>query len=296
MQLQSSIMSSNNFENFYESSSDNKRIALTHWPVGNTEKTKKPKLVLVWIHGFAEHRNRYHHFAHFLAKNSIALVAVDLRGHGESAGPRGHIDKYEEYYFDVEVALKKAKELYPNSTIILGAHSHGALVIARFTQIFNSSVKYQAMVLTAPMFELSLEVPGWKKALGKVVSSVVGSLAVGNELKATDLTHDKEIIKAHGEDPLIFKIARARWFSEVLENQSLVFQNMDKIKMPVLCLHGTADKINSIDGSTKFYEKLKKLNIAGCEMKAYDGFFHEVLNEIGRERVYQDILDWLKEL
>ena len=78
-----------------------------HWPVDN------PLAAVSLVHGFGEHCGRYEELAAELVANQIAVVGVDLRGHGRTIGPRGVAETYNHLHDDLKTLLKQTASLYP---------------------------------------------------------------------------------------------------------------------------------------------------------------------------------------
>ncbi|MBI3396228.1 MAG: alpha/beta hydrolase, partial [Spirochaetia bacterium] len=126
-----------------------------------------------------------------------------------------------------------------------------------------------------------------------IASRVFPVLAVPAGLDPHHLSHDERIVLGYKNDPKVFKSATARWFTETMREQELALSRAQFIKIPTILLQGTADTITSIDASRFFFSELaskKKTWIA------YNGMYHEILNEIDREKVYRDILHWIKKI
>ena len=90
-----------------------------------------PKGVVVVTHGYAEHCGRYHELAHVIVEAGWACLTYDVRGHGQSPGERGFIDRFDAYLEDLNAMLEAGKQLAPGSPVILLGHSHGSLITLR---------------------------------------------------------------------------------------------------------------------------------------------------------------------
>ncbi len=257
---------------------------------GSVWDVKKPRILVVWLHGFAEHRRRYQNFGNWLSSKKIAFAAVDLRGHGDSEGKRGFIKRFEEYYRDIAAMLHWAKNNYPGAKFILGAHSHGGLVAARYVEEGALPLKLAALILTGPFLGLATVPPAWQKNLVLRAARVFPAMPIPTGIDPAFLSHDPDVVLAYKHDPLVFRSARARWLAEVLKHQRLVQNKAPSIKIPTLVMQGMADRVVSVDAVRRFY--------AGLETKkrwiGYDDGYHEILNEPNRETVYRDMFAWIK--
>lgn len=273
-------------ENFFLIAQDGVNLAGSAW------SAHKPTGILLWLHGFAEHRRRYGHFASFMASNNWTVASIDFRGHGESDGKRGFIRSFEEYLLDVRVFVQWARKNYPGEKLVLGAHSNGGLIAARYLQEYAvESEQFRALALTGPFFDVAAPVPAWKKALANRLAAVLPGLSVPSGIKPEWVSHDPEIVENYRNDPLIFTNATARWFTETVRNQQSALLRAHEIKLPAVVMQGLEDRIVSVAAAEQFYNDL------GAKKKrwfGYEGFYHEILNEVGREQVYSDLLGWLK--
>lgn len=250
------------------------------------------KAVVVWLHGFAEHRARYADFARYLTEQGYTFAAIDLRGHGESDGKRGMVNKFTDYFYDTDALLGWARDNYADSKLVIGSHSMGGLIAARYLERGELPRAVDAALFSSPFLGIGNPVPAWKEGIGKVMSGLIPSLGVPSGLDAALLSNDPAQVEAYRNDPLVFKNARARWFTEVTEHQKHVVEEAGKIHLPVLVCQGLGDQIVDPDVSKAFYE-----NTGSSDKKwiGYDGFYHEILNELENKKVYSDMGGWLNE-
>ncbi len=233
-----------------------------------------PRAALGLIHGYADHGARYAHVTDHLAQKGIACVTIDLRGHGRSEGPRGFCELFDEFLDDASELLRLVEERFPDAKRMLFGHSFGGLVSAE--SVLKRPGGWSALLLSAPFFALEMQVPGVKVAAAKVASSVYPKLALPSGLSGKDVTHDEARAKAYDEDPLVFKSATARWFTETRLAQAHALENAHKVELPLYMTFGEADKIASFAAGKRFFDR------TGSKDKTWDpkkGLFHEVLNE-----------------
>lgn len=79
--------------------------------------------------------------------------------------------------------------------------------------------------------------------------------------------------------------------TEILNNLGRVMKLAPQIQLPCLITHGEEDRITSVEGSRKFFERL---TVEDRTLKIYPGYFHETFNEVGKEKVFADIQAWLE--
>lgn len=244
---------------------------------------------VVVVHGFAEHRARYHKLAGELAAAGYAVHLFDLRGHGESGGDRGHVERFEDYLRDLE---RVAEAVLPppgsGAPAVLLAHSLGGLIAVH--AVLERPAIFAALVLSSPFLAPETWLPPAARTAAGTAARMLGRLEFSPGIDAAGLSHDPEVVAAYRRDPLILQRASARWLGEVLAAQDEAFARAGELRLPVLLLLGSADPVAKLERSRRFYDRLEH---ADRTREVYDGFLHEVLNERGRERVVSDLLAWL---
>lgn len=254
-----------------------------------------PKGVVVIIHGFAEHRGRYRHLAEYLNGHGFHVLAGDLRGHGESGGERGYINRFSDYVDDVTAFVNEATTSveFPldaeaeHCPVLLG-HSMGGLVC--FEWVLSNPNEAAGLAITSPFFGVKLKVAAWKKALAMASSLLHPGLRLPNEIDANVLSHDPKVCEAYAKDPLVFHFATARWFTEMLAIHGDAERRAHQVRLPVLLLQAGDDRLVDSQAAGRVFDRLGS---SQKELKLYPGMFHEILNETEHQRVYEDLLEWL---
>ena len=259
---------------------------------GRQWSSSKPVGVIAWVHGYAEHVARYAHFGQWLAAQGWALAVVDLRGHGESPGQRGHVTHFKEYFQDVTALIEYCRHTWPDTPLVLGAHSMGALVALRYLQENTQTPELTALVTTGAYLRLSTPLPAWKHWAGKLLAHIYPRFSLPTDISPQWLTHDEVIYREYANHPLVFKTGTAGWYRTTARNQEMVLAQAANITLPSMMLHGQEDPLASPRQAKVMFDALGSRN---KYWKDYPGFFHEILNELGREQVYLDILKWLQE-
>lgn len=246
------------------------------------------RAALVVIHGFVEHSGRYEHVFAALEEAGYATLGLDLRGHGRSQGRRAFVRTFDEYSEDIAVAVARAHELLPDRPVFLLGHSMGGLCAVNYS--LHRGRQVDGLVLSCPFLGVGMKVPGWKAALGKVMSSVWPSLAIPSGLDPKLVSRDPDVVKAYIADPLVTTKATARWYTEMVSCQARVMARASMLAMPTLVMQAGQDSLVDKAATLRFYEQL---GAQDRELKLYEPCYHEIFNEPEKMDVLGDLVAWL---
>jgi lysophospholipase len=242
------------------------------------------------VHGYGEHGGRYRGLAEDMAARGYAVHVYDLRGHGRSGGRRGHLDRFNDYLDDTAVYLDAVREEHPGRQVYLLGHSLGGLIASAYVEDRPADV-LAGLILSSPFLRLGMPVPPLKLSAARLLSIVAPTVNVGNTVLAAALSHDQEVVTAYGTDPLNHHVATARWAAEVVAAQSAALSAADRIRLPLLLLDGDADAVADPQaGRELFARAVSPDKTEHC----YEGFYHEIFNETGRDAVFADLAAWLE--
>jgi alpha-beta hydrolase superfamily lysophospholipase len=251
--------------------------------------TVGPRATIVLAHGASEHGGRYAWTGEQLAARGYALYAIDHRGHGRSAGDRAVIDRMQFAVDDLHTLVERATAAQPGRPVVLLGHSMGGAVALSYTIEHEDAL--DALVLSAPLAALEAASPVQRVA-GRVLSVVAPKLGVVG-IDSTAVSRDPQVVEDYDADPLNYhgKLP-ARTVAELTSAIDGYPEAVKRFKLPMLVMHGTADRLTPIAGS-----EMVVANAASSDktFKSYDGLFHEILNEPERQRVLDDIAAWLDE-
>lgn len=236
------------------------------------------------VHGYADHCGRYAEVAQTINDAGLNALALDVRGHGRSAGARGFINRFEEYLEDVEAALLQLKEHCGDKDVLFVGHSNGALIGLRFlADPFRCPKEIRAAVLSSPFLGLKLKVPLIKTLVGQVASRLIPKLALPNELRSEQLSHDPQKIREHDLDTLCHDVASARWFTEMKHTQTWVAEYAHRITVPSLWVVSGMDEIADPETTCRVHGRIK----AEARYHEFPNMHHEVFNEVHRADIFE---------
>jgi alpha-beta hydrolase superfamily lysophospholipase len=243
---------------------------------------------VVIIHGFGEHSGRYGPLTNHLINHSYTVTAYDHRGHGLSDGLPGHIENFSEYEDDLHKIISYARSRSKSRNLHLIGHSMGGLVTLRYIAKKGSDIS--GAILSAPLIAVAVPVPWYKLIIARLSARLTPHLRLDNGIKTSDLSRDPEIGKAYATDPLVSRKVSARWFAEATRAMEEVKAWATEISIPVLVMHGTADKLANVEATKQLFEKIGSKD---KELIILPGFYHELFNEPEKHELYERVTLWL---
>ena len=245
--------------------------------------------VVVLCHGIAEHSGRYDHVARFLCMRGYRVGSFDLRNHGRSGDHSIFVNAFDDYLSDLDVFVSNARQTDPGKPFFLLGHSMGGTIAALYA-ITRKPDFLAGMVLSAPAVKLGDDISPLLIKVSGILSRLTPHLKTIT-LSAASISHDAEVLVRYNEDPLNYRGGiPARTGAELNGAVQRIQADMDTIILPVLIVHGSQDKLADINGSRALYQRIRSTDKT---FKTYEGYYHEVMNEIGKEVVLNDIVDWM---
>lgn len=263
-------------------SKDGIRLYFHHWPC------EHPKKVLCIVHGLGEHGSRYEHVARFFNQHDIAVMAMDLRGHGLSQGKRGHAKTHEILMDDLEEFLKTARSEYTEIPMVLMGHSMGGNLVANYVLKMNTN-ELGGFILSSPWLGLAFAPPQWKVNMAKVVAGLLPGLSQKTGLITSHISRDKTEVEKYEKDPLIHDFITASLFFNTLKTSEECIARSAEVKLDGLVFHGIADQITSWKASERYAANNPKIEFT--ELK---DMYHETLNDLDKEKVMKMMLGWIE--
>ncbi|MFM5886863.1 MAG: lysophospholipase [Dolichospermum sp.] len=248
--------------------------------------------ILAIVHGLGGHSGLYKTIVEYLLPREYAVYALDLRGHGRSSGQRGYINTWTEFRDDLQAFLKLIQQQQPGYPIFLLGHSLGGVIALDYTLHY---VKDQSTLAGVIGFSPSIGqvgVPLSRVVLGKLFSRVWPrfSLHIGLDFSAG--SRNQKILDSYTQDKLRHTLATARLSTEFFATVDWIHTHAEKWQVPLLILHGGADRIALPAGSQMFYEKVNYPDKLRIE---YPGAYHNLHDDINCVEVITDLVDWMNQ-
>jgi alpha-beta hydrolase superfamily lysophospholipase len=268
-------------ENMLEAS-DQVRLFIQYW------KPQNPKAVLIMVHGLKDHSTRYAPVAQQLVTAGCTVYAFDLRGHGRSEGERGFVNSFGDYLRDFDLFYDQVRLKEQGNPIFLFGHSMGGAIALLFALTRNPGI--QGLILTAPALKVGNDVSPLLVWFTKRLAGIAPKRPVF-KLDNKLFPRDPEALATMNSDPLIYnKSHPARTAAELLRAIERIQKTMTSLTIPIIMMHGTADRITNPDGS----HQLNAVALSKDKtLKLYEGHYHDLLHDLGNSDVANDLLQWL---
>ena len=262
-------------------STDGLKIVTRSWQPEGTGRA-----IVVINHGVNSHGGQYIWPAEQFAAAGFAVHVIDMRGRGKSEGKRFSIDDVAEHVGDLGQLIAIAKARDPGLPVFLLGHSAGGVVGCSYC------LDHQAELagLLCESFAYRVPAPAFLLGLIKLLSGIVPGLPV-LKLKNEDFSRDPAAVRALNADPLIKgEVQPVRTVAALLRAGDRMTAEFPRITLPLLVLHGTADKATVPEGSRFFHAQAGS---ADKTLRLYEGHYHDLLNDIGKQDVIGDMIAWI---
>ncbi len=248
-----------------------------------------PKAVVALVHGIGEHSQRYKHLGDYLTAKGYAFAAFDHRGHGLSTGKKGHAPSYDTFLDDVDEFLTKVRGFYPNKPIFLYGHSMGGNIVLNYL-VKRKPTDLNGIITTGAFIKLAFEPSAFIVGLGRFMRNIMPKFTQKNQLVLEHISRSADVVEAYKNDPLVHNKITATMGIGMIETARKLYTYKGSTKIPLLLMHGGADRLTSPKGTARFAK-----NVNGdVTYKEWAGLFHEIHNEPEQEAVFEYLVDWME--
>ncbi|WP_373186732.1 lysophospholipase [Halopseudomonas sp.] len=275
----------------------------------------QPRAWILISHGMAEHAGRYSWLAEQLNRAGYAVAALDQRGHGQSITDQpGHFadsDGWRKVTADISSLRRHISEHADKAPVFLLGHSMGSYIVQGHLLanaaglagvILSGSNAHPPAVSKAGRMAAGIEgrLRGWNKpalTLGKLSFGQFNKAFKPNRTEFDWLSRNPSQVDAYIEDPLCGFACTARLWHDLFGGL-LQIADPDRLQqirtdLPVHIVGGDADPVSAGNGLPRLQQRLINAGLTSTSLQLYDGARHEIFNEINREQVAKDLLDWL---
>ncbi len=260
---------------------DGTQLFALRWSPGN-----RPTGTVVIVHGLGDHCQRFEHVAERFVSAGFDVIAFDQRGHGKTAGQRGHVDRYDRLLDDISCALDYASSLSGRHRFLFGQSFGGGLVL---NHAARRCPDIQGVVAMSPLIRPATPPQWWKRFAARTLNVVWPRFAFATNLDDRAMTHDPDSLRQRRDDPLIHHHVSARLASQMLDAGNWVLENADKIRIPSLVMHGDEDSVTEHAASRELAQRMGE----ACSWKTWEGLYHELHWEHGRDSILNCVVDWM---
>lgn len=244
------------------------------------------RAVVAIHHGLADHSDRYADFAIRLARAGYAVWALDMRGHGRSAGERVSLSSPDDLLADLDAFLALVRARHPEAKLFLYGHSVGGLVSALYT--VERDPLLAGLILAAPA--IAFDAPPLQAAGIQLTNAIFPDAAV-LETPHQDFSSRPDVVAAMDRDPLIAQrngpVRTARTILAAIER---VWAKPRRLHAPLFAFHGDVDKLTAPSGSRDLVARAASTDKT---FRLYPGLAHDVLHEPSSPQVAADLHAWL---
>ena len=265
--------------------------------VGYEWKCDRPEYAVCLVHGIGEHAGRYDRMGETFKESGIAMVGMDLRGHGLSSGTRGHTSPRTSILGDIDRLMEYIQTEYPDIPIFLYGHSMGGNIALDYRKRGRYRSVPEGYIITSPWILLKRKIPKplYLFALGmskvkpdfqmraKIRPEQLGNVEVISKQANMHLVHDSITVKAALEGLEI---------ADLLMSDRLETLGGGPLK-PMLLMCGAADMICDPEGS----RIMARLDKDRCQFIEWPGLYHEIHNgspESDGMEVIRAMIDWIR--
>ena len=304
-----------NCEEFYFKGEEDLDVHVYKWLPENIE----PKAVIQIAHGMSETAIRYEEFAKNLTEQGYVVYINDHRGHGKTAkvidnvGYLAEKDGFTCLVKDMDTLTNIIKEEYNDLPVFLFGHSMGSFASQRYIMeygenldglVLSGSNGKHGIKLKAGEFIASMEI---KKYGRRHRSKMLDSLIFGGHNKKfkpakTDfdwLSRDEKEVQKYIDDSFCGILFTCGFFYDFIKGLQEIEdkENLKKVPkdLPIYIMSGDKDPVGENGkGVLRLRDRYVNLGVKDISCKLYEGGRHEMLNEINKEEVINDVISWLE--
>lgn len=270
-------------------SHDEQVIFYRNWKETTTQSADR---AIILLHRGHEHSGRIEHIVNELKMDDTPFFAWDVRGCGRTEGPRGYAPSFMTWVKDLDVFIKHINNQYgiPIENITVIAQSVGAVIAA--TWVHDYAPKIKALILASPAFSVDLIVPGAKQGIA-LYQKLFGEFFVKSYVKGKQLTHDPERIKTYHTDPLVALPIASNVLLDLYDVSDRIIADAGAIITPTLLLISGDDAVVREKQQHAFFDNLSS---SLKEKYVLEGFFHDALGELDREKAFDLIRKFIQKV
>lgn len=249
--------------------------------------TGPARAVVANVHGLGDHSGLYPTLVDHLVARGITVHAPDLRGNGRSPGRRAYVARWDEFREDLHRFLDLVRAEDPGRPLFLLGNSLGGLIVLEYALHHPDGLR-GVIAASPPLGRLGVPAP--LMALGRVFSIVWPTFSMRTGMDLSGLARDPAVASTVLADPLFHRVGTARLSTEVVEAIARVQTGAPRFPLPLLLLHGGADRMVPPEGTRRFAAAAGHPDVRLIE---YPEGYHVLFADLDRERVLDDLERWI---
>ena len=242
-----------------------------------------PKGIVILVHGLSESSDRYRHIAKFFNEIGYSTISLDNRGNGRSGFERGNCNSFHDFLDDLHIVVNLARGETDKKLFLLG-HSLGGFIVNAYGAKYNDVdgiISSGAVGIFLKQVQAFRVLPIWP----------LRRVNVKNGLSNV-LSHDPQIEIDYLKDPYVNKTNKFNLFGQCfVKGVRYIHKNIKNLTVPIIYLHGGQDMIVPNKSSKYLYEHVGSKD---KELHIFDGFYHEIFNEVEKEKAFNEVKEWMK--
>jgi alpha-beta hydrolase superfamily lysophospholipase len=244
--------------------------------------------VVTLVHGLGGHSGVFQNAVEYLVPQGYEVYAFDLRGHGRSAGQRGHINAWAEFREDLRLFLRFVRTQRISCPMLLWGHSLGGTIVLDY--VLRSPEDIQGLIVTAPALG-KITISPVKLAIGRMLSQIAPRFSLKLGIHNNLGSRNPDIVKAYMLDTLRHEYGSARLATEYFAAVRWIYSHASELQIPLLIMHGSSDQVTLPEGSRAFFQRVI---FPDKEHYEYPGNYHDLYVDSDYEEIFSDLEDWLE--
>lgn len=252
----------------------------------------QPWAALTVVHGFGDHGGRFAGLGNSLASMGVALLAIDLIGHGRSSGKRGHIDSYDQLLDEVSSGLELTRSEWGRiPQFLFGQSMGGNLVLNLGLRRPEDCSNLMGIIAASPMLRPAKMPSEQFMSVGRWLAHRFPGVRINAPVRTRDLSQDRRAQDAYYRDKHVHNRMSLKMAISLIDSGDWALQNACLLQTPSVLMHGTEDKLVSSEASEEFVR-----NSGGmASIQLWTGCRHDLHDDLRREVYFRELSKWMKQ-